>query len=182
MGNATNVPGWNSTIFIFNGVAGPHWPTPFEGNQYADIGNAVGPVFTQSFTVIDPGMYSVSWAANTGYYGVAGPSPYSMSLSDSSGQIFAHTYDAFNDGVWKSVAESMALASGLYSLSFAPQGVANGFDALLDAVSVLRTGAVIILPPTAVPDETSTGLALVIVFGALTFGRNRIGRLVGNRA
>ena len=161
-----NVPGWGPIPGGFNGNAGPIWPSAIEGNQFADIGNAIGPVVSQAFSVASGGTYSLKWSENTGYYGDnrAGNSPYLVTVTGSSGTIFSQTFDAYNYGVWENLTQSLSLASGAYTLSFSPHGVYGGYDSLIDAVSI------------STPDHTSTAAALGGSVVALGFASRRLRR------
>ena len=166
-----NIPvaGWSTPISIFNGVTGIPWPTAYEGNQFADISNLVGPVYSQTFSVVVGSMFTVSWAENTGYYGgnIQATSPYLVTLTGSVGTIFAGAYDAYNYGQWQVISQSSFLSAGNYTLSFAPQGSFGGYDTLIDAVSV---------EANSVPDAgMSTGAALGGVLAVLA-GASRLRR------
>ncbi len=161
-----NVPGWGTIPGAFNGSVGSIWPSAIEGSQFADIGNAIGPIVSQTFSVASGGMYSLKWSENTGYYGnnTAGNSPYLVTVTGSSGTVFSQTLDAYNYGVWENLTRSLSLATGAYTLSFAPQGVYGGYDSLIDAVSI------------SAPDHTSTAGALGCSVVALGFASRRLRR------
>ncbi len=90
---------------------------------------------SQSFAVTDGGAYQLAWYDNTHFEGIA--SPYSVSVIDSAHQMVANeNFDAAHGGVWQDRNLLLNLVPDNYTLTFTAQGVAHGYDTLLDNVII----------------------------------------------
>jgi hypothetical protein len=134
------------------------WPQANTGQQYVDIGNADGlPAMSQQFDVRAPGVYTLSWSANTATRHQE-LSPYTVELLGPASQVLlSQTFDANGPlDEWTNHAFSVALSSGTHALSFRPVGVIQGLDTLIDSVDVRSA---------AVPTPSTLSLLLVSLVG-----------------
>jgi hypothetical protein len=135
--------GWNgsSTGLILNGrpyYSGVgYWPSPWDGQQYVDIGNVSTFSLFQVFTVTNGGAYQLEWYDNAFSGGLT--SPYSVSVSDGSEVIATADFNAAHGNVWLDRALLLNLVPGNYELTFTAKGIAGGYDTLLDKVTLTTT-------------------------------------------
>jgi len=147
----TSLPG------IFNGnVSG--WPSPQNGNQFVDIGNAgINAAISQGFTVITSGSYQLTWFDNTGT-GLA--AAYKVELLNSSSVVVATASESLTGtSLWNSRSLTGTLGIGNYTLKFTPTADRDHlFDSLLDNVSL----------SAAVPEPSTyiAGMLLLLPLGA----------------
>ncbi len=120
--------------WIFNGSV-ESWPTPFDGNQFADIGNSSAFGISQILSIGVTGQYDLRWVDNN-YLGISS-SIYRVEILDSGNSpVMSETFNANHGGVWtvRSIAVSLGVDS--YTLRFIPVGSSNSADVLLDNVSL----------------------------------------------
>jgi hypothetical protein len=162
---------WSGGALIHNGTvieAGTTWPSPHQGNQFGDIGNAPGTPLSQIFSIIAGGNYMLTWYDNTGESGGLTTSPYVVTILDSSlNTVVSQPYDAYLAGVdnWQERVVNVSLSPGSYNLIFSPNGQPLGLDTLLDDVS---------LTANSVPEPSSVALLGVGLLGFAARCRRRV--------
>jgi hypothetical protein len=147
---------WTGCCTIFNGTfiePGTTWPSPEEGNQFVDIGNAVGTSLSQTISIITGGNHLLSWFDNTGESGGVTGSPYLVTLVDSSlHTVISQSFNAYTGSLtWQPKSLDIVLSPGSYDLTFFAEGVPFGLDTLLDNVSLS-------LAVSPVPEPSSLAL------------------------
>ena len=76
-------------------------PQPFNGEQYANLGVWLATGVEQTFTVVEPGRYAVSWTDNSPFFpALPAQAAYQVSLSQGA-QFFASIFDAYHQGEWR---------------------------------------------------------------------------------
>jgi hypothetical protein len=157
---------WTGDVFIINGNVsrpGTIVPSPEDGNQFVDIGNAVGTSLSQTVSVGTGGNYVLSWYDNTGESGGVTGSPYLMTLLDSSGDtVISQSFNAYTGSLtWQPKSLDILLSPGNYDLTFFAEGVPQGLDTLLDNVSLS-------LAVSPVPEPSSLALIGAGLLGLVT--------------
>lgn len=136
---------WSAAAgLIFNGTVSD-WPTPRDGQQYVDIGNAPsgsGSLF-QSFTITNGGTYELTWSDAA--HATAPGALYSVSITDNSSQTIAsQSLDAAHGGSWQDRSLWVDLVTGTYMLSFTTES-GPAYDTVIDNV------ALTVAAPVSVP-------------------------------
>lgn len=151
------------TPLIFHGTVSG-WPSPEEGSQFVDIGNAgVNAAISQTFMVGTAGVYDLTWLDNAV---IGGGSAYDVDLQDSSSTVVATSSFTFSGASsWNARSLSVTLGLGSYTLEFTPTAPAS--DALLDNASLELAST------SSVPDSSSSVLLLSMAVFGLAFFRSR---------
>lgn len=130
-------------------------PQPFSGEQYANLGDWLSPGVEQTFTVVEPGRYAVTWADNSRLFpDLTATALYLVSFSQGT-QTFASTFDAYHQGEWREHQTSAVLTPGTWTLRFASTRVTSGITVapLIDDVRISP------VPEPAVASLLALGLA-----------------------
>lgn len=158
----------NSAVYTINGIISG-FPVAQEGIQYAAIGNngsQVGQI-SQTFSTSFADVYSIKWYDSTGYDGVSGNSPYSMSLLTSGGDVvITQNFDALTtpNGSWTGRALDVNLGIGDYTLVFTTLQAPHGNSTMLDNVSLT----------SAVPEPSTTTVIFALAAGGFFMLRRRL--------
>ena len=163
--------------YLFNGVPSNNtgltgsWPGPEDGLQYEDIGDNPQASLYQDFTISSSGSYDLSWFDDSFIQTINYPtSSYLVSIVSSSQQtLFSASFQPASNSNWQSRSEELTLPTGVYALTFTPQGTYGQLDALIDNVSIVQTASV---------PEPSTWAMLVAGVELMMFGvcRRRISK------
>jgi hypothetical protein len=137
---ATTPTGWTWTNapggFIFRGSPAAIWPLPAVGQQYVDIGNTNAYGLRQQFTVDGNRLLDLSWQESCAVGCVTSPYRLHLLRGDGSTRYTFQNDFVFTPGMWQTFSARIALEPGTYTLEFRANGVANGFDTLIDDVQV----------------------------------------------
>jgi hypothetical protein len=170
---------WTPVVggFLFRGAVGSIWPLAVQGSQYLDIGNAGNYALRQVITVPHRQVVRMDWRASaaTG----AGTSPYTVRVRHASdlSTIFQYSTDAAGPyplgEFWRGEAISLGVEAGQYVVEFEADGVATGFDTLIDDVSVRALAEPYVLSGLAytfpLPGESVSLTARVWGVGPFTY-------------
>lgn len=148
-------------------------PPAEDGGQYADISNdarAVGGTLSTLLTIASPGTYVLTWLDNTAYEGVPTTASYDVTLFDGAGNLvssnyFSSSHYAPGESIlknWAMQSEILTLPTGSYTLAFSGDNPPEGYDVMVDEVS-LRAAS--IAGPTA-PFITSQPIAQTVHLGS----------------
>jgi hypothetical protein len=121
--------------FIFNTIGGGSLVAQ-QGDQFVDIGNTSAFSLKQNFSIVNTGVYELTWYDNA--TAISQVAPYSVSV------IGGTTIEEFDsnegvDGVWNSRSLRLNLIAGDYTLAFAPleiPGPLPAQDRFIDNVSL----------------------------------------------
>jgi hypothetical protein len=128
-----------SNIFVFRGTVGSIWPTAHTGVQFADVGNTES--LKCDFVMPYAALTTISWHENTASGAAwSAYNVYATNFADPFGSfgfgLASQLLNAANGGVWQEETLFGALGPGLHELSFNANGVASGFDTLIDSVTI----------------------------------------------
>jgi hypothetical protein len=122
--------------FIFNTIGGVSLVAQ-HGDQFVDIGNTSAFSLKQDFSIVNTGVYELTWYDNaTAFFQVA---PYSVTVIGGGTPSTQYDSNEGVDGVWNSRSLRLNLIAGDYTLAFAPLDIPGPLpaqDRFIDNVSL----------------------------------------------
>lgn len=128
---------WSGTPgFVFNTIGGGS-PLAQHGDQFVDIGNTAAFSLKQDFSIVNSGVYELTWYDNAAAFPQVAPYSVAVIGGDTTSAQFDSNQGV--DGIWNSRSLRLNLSAGNYTLAFSPVDIAGPVlaqDRLIDNVSI----------------------------------------------